>query len=246
MPDRVPFFWFAVAIAVMVVGWAVALGLALWTRRGLGRSQEERDRYRRISERDSLCDILNKGALVARLRESFSQKSPFVTGTLFLMDIDHFKQVNDQHGHAEGDEVLRLVGQGLNASFRSTDVVGRFGGDEFMVFAEGLADEDVIKRKVAAIHSIVRLAGEKSIGEPLTCSIGVLCIRLCSVTYEDVLRQVDAALYEAKRAGRNRAAWRDFVDGERAPADADRVAGANGEHASVDADRATGAGEETR
>lgn len=205
-----------IVLVLAVGGWAVAAVLFVLMRRLLHRSREESDRYRSISERDDLTGVLNKRALVSRLRESFSQKSPFVTGTLFLIDIDHFKRVNDEHGHAAGDEVLRRVGEALNVGFRSSDVVGRFGGDEFMVYATGLLDQGVTSKKAFGIMDGVRRAGEQSIGEPLTCSIGILAIEGAAATYEDALRQVDEVLYEAKRAGRDCAERRVFVAPERA------------------------------
>ena len=128
--------------------------------------------------------------------------------------MDHFKGVNDTHGHYAGDEVLRAFGEALRTSFRSTDTVGRFGGDEFMVLAPSLVDERVIREKVDRVRAAMREAGERVLGEPVTLSCGALFAQGCAVTYEEALRQADEALYEAKRSGRDCVVVRGYESGE--------------------------------
>lgn len=170
-----------------------------------------RERYRKLSQRDALCGVYNKGALVAIATAYISMANPHVCGTVMLIDIDHFKQVNDRFGHYAGDEVLRGTGEALQGLFRSTDTVARFGGDEFMVLAEGLVDEEVAEHKAAELQGLMRQIGVKAIGEEVTCSIGILLVEDAEVTYESVLREVDEALYESKRAGRARATLRRYA-----------------------------------
>lgn len=169
-----------------------------------------RERYRKLSQRDTLCGVYNKGALVAIATAYISMANPHVFGTVMLIDIDHFKQVNDRFGHYAGDEVLRGMGEALQGLFRATDTIGRFGGDEFMVLAEGLVDQAVAERKAAELQDLMRQIGVKAIGEEVTCSIGILLVEDAEVTYESVLREVDEALYESKRAGRARATLRRY------------------------------------
>lgn len=169
-----------------------------------------RERYRKLSQRDTLCGVYNKGALVAIATAYISMANPHVFGTVMLIDIDHFKQVNDRFGHYAGDEVLRGMGEALQGLFRATDTIGRFGGDEFMVLAEGLVDEAVAERKATELQDLMRQIGVKAIGEEVTCSIGILLVEDAEVTYESVLREVDEALYESKRAGRARATLRRY------------------------------------
>lgn len=161
-----------------------------------------RESYRKLSQRDALCGVYNKGALVATATAYISMANPHVSGTVMLIDIDHFKQVNDRFGHYAGDEVLRGMGEALQGLFRATDAIGRFGGDEFMVLAEGLVDRVVAERKADELQDLMRRIGTKAIGEEVTCSIGILLVEDAEVTYESVLREVDEALYESKRAGR--------------------------------------------
>lgn len=169
-----------------------------------------RERYRKLSQRDALCGVYNKGALVAIASAYISVANPHVFGTVMLIDIDHFKQVNDRFGHYAGDEVLRGMGEALQGLFRATDTIGRFGGDEFMVLAEGLVDEVVAERKADELQDLMRQIGLKAIGEEVTCSIGILLVEDAEVTYESVVREVDEALYESKRAGRARATLRRY------------------------------------
>lgn len=215
--------WAALAAA----GWLAALVLLvvlLATRR---RSAAELERFRSVSERDALCGVYNKGALVTLVSGLFARRGARLRGALLLVDVDHFKRVNDEFGHVEGDEVLRSVGEALRAGFRATDLVGRFGGDEFLVFAEGLVEPRAIERKVAALRDAVRRASQAQLGVPVTCSVGALVIDGAQATYEGALRQADEALYEAKRLGRDRCVRRAYVGGG-CPAGGDRRAGERG------------------
>jgi diguanylate cyclase (GGDEF)-like protein len=126
--------------------------------------------------------------------------------TLAMIDIDHFKLVNDTHGHAVGDEVLKHVAQGLTNRFRGQDMVARLGGEEFCVLALGLSGEQAMEVFSDLRNSIERSkakCGRLSVG--VTISIGICDRPLGSV--DAMLAAADAALYKAKRAGRNRVMW---------------------------------------
>lgn len=187
-----------------VVGWSAAGAAAVALVALRRRWAAELERFRAVSERDALCGVYNKGALVSLVSDLFGRRGTRLRGTLLLVDIDRFKDVNDEFGHAEGDEILRAVGEALSRGFRAGDIVGRFGGDEFMVFAEGLVDPATIGEKVAALREATREAGLAHVGRTVTCSVGALVIDGRAATYDAALRQADAALYEAKRSGRDR------------------------------------------
>lgn len=128
--------------------------------------------------------------------------------TLAMIDIDHFKDVNDTYGHAVGDEVLKHVAHGLSNRFRGGDVVARLGGEEFCVVAQGLAGQqalDVFNDLRNSIERSKAKVGRTSVG--VTISIGICDRPLGSV--DAMLAAADAALYKAKRAGRNRVLWAD-------------------------------------
>lgn len=165
-----------------------------------------REEYRELSLRDGLCGIYNKGALVSMAHARLATTNPRASGAMFLFDIDRFKRVNDRFGHHAGDEVLRGMGLALQRTFRSSDVVGRFGGDEFMVLASGLVDVGVMRAKVNEVARLLREAGVNATGEEVSLSAGVVWVEDGEATYESALRQADEALYAAKRAGRGRGA----------------------------------------
>jgi diguanylate cyclase (GGDEF)-like protein len=120
--------------------------------------------------------------------------------TIVLVDIDHFKSVNDRFGHDAGDRVLVGVARALAESCRPDDIVGRLGGEEFAVLLVGATPvhaEDVVEKATAALASLEPIA--------VTASYGIAQARLGDEAVTDLLIRADAALYEAKRAGRNRA-----------------------------------------
>lgn len=171
---------------------------------------EARERFRDLSLRDGLLGIYNKGALVALAQRYFESASHRVTACIVMLDIDDFKTVNDRFGHDVGDEVLRAMADALQRSFRSSDVAGRFGGDEFMVLAPGLIDRRVIERKLDEVRLRLEERCGKIIGRRVGCSSGAVILRDADATYEAAFRQADEALYAAKRAGKACAEIREF------------------------------------
>ena len=153
---------------------------------------------------DGLTGLPNKRAVTEALKRTFAQatrtKSPL---GLLMLDLDHFKQVNDQYGHAAGDQVLASVGAALRSVLRDRDFAGRNGGEEFAVL---LPDTDIaaaleIAERVRATIAEVTLPGTDV---PVTVSIGVAGFPDHASTLERLERLADAALYVAKRQGRNR------------------------------------------
>ncbi|HEX4600538.1 MAG TPA: GGDEF domain-containing protein, partial [Gemmatimonadales bacterium] len=120
---------------------------------------------------------------------------------LIYLDLDDFKRVNDAHGHDTGDAVLRLVAEAMNTAVRAADVVGRLGGDEFAVL---MPETDATVAHAAA----TRLANDiRTVfrGTPsVTASIGVVSTAGSKIGTEELLRRADQAMYEAKRAGKDR------------------------------------------
>ena len=153
---------------------------------------------------DGLTGLPNKRAVTDALKRTFAQammtKAPL---GLLLLDLDHFKQVNDQHGHAAGDQVLASAGAALRSVLRNRDFAGRNGGEEFAVL---LPDTNIaaaleIAERVRAAIAEITLPGTDV---PVTASIGVAGFPDHANTLERLERLADAALYVAKRHGRNR------------------------------------------
>jgi diguanylate cyclase (GGDEF)-like protein len=124
---------------------------------------------------------------------------------LLLVDIDHFKLINDTYGHAAGDAILQSVAHTLSSSLRATDVVCRYGGDEILCLLAG-AGVDATRERAEHLRAAVTEArvDHGSISVRVTCSIGAAVFPLHGAEVEEVLRAADAALYRAKADGRNR------------------------------------------
>jgi two-component system cell cycle response regulator len=171
-----------------------------------GRLVEAREMMRFKATHDALTSIWNRGVIVDLLgRELMRSQRESGCTIVLLGDVDHFKSVNDTHGHLVGDEVLQEIARRLLLAIRSYDFVGRYGGEEFLLvlnnckpqFAEARA-EDI--RKTVSSRPIQTLAGSLSI----TMSFGLLLSDEWGVRpVEELLHEVDAALYAAKAGGRN-------------------------------------------
>jgi diguanylate cyclase (GGDEF)-like protein len=150
---------------------------------------------------DELTAVLNRRGLLQRLEAAHAAARQGKVGyALMMVDVDHFKAINDKHGHARGDQVLKSVAAGLCAALRGNDFVGRWGGEEFCVLLPGtqLADAQQLAERVGA-----RVAASAA-GVPVTVSIGVAEHGAADTELEAVIRRADDALYRAKAAGRNR------------------------------------------
>ena len=129
-------------------------------------------------------------------------KSPLA---LMVMDIDHFKRVNDTHGHAAGDEALRVLGWALKNHLRRGDLCARLGGEEFVLAMPG-ATPEVARMRAEELLKMPLMYGEDGSGEPLavTLSVGLTDWRASDTAPHATIARADAALYEAKRDGRHR------------------------------------------
>lgn len=159
----------------------------------------------RVANTDMLTGLPNRRHTLVfldqALRRAEQEGAPLAVA---IFDIDHFKAINDQHGHAAGDEVIRRVGQRAKASLRDDDMVGRYGGEEFVCVLQGrsaLSAELVAERVRKAVHDD---GDGVTTGLPgVTVSIG-LAVYSGEANIEDLLQRADKALYTAKREGRNR------------------------------------------
>lgn len=154
---------------------------------------------------DELTRSLNRRSLLARLeQETGRARRSGVPFSVALLDLDHFKRVNDTYGHAVGDEVLKRFTQAVGATMRETDVFGRYGGEEFLLLLM-VADPQAAVAPLERIRLAVALHDWNAVapGLELTTSIGVAGL-LPEETVAQLLRRADEALYEAKAAGRNR------------------------------------------
>ncbi len=156
------------------------------------------------SQKDLLTNCYNK--ISAEIIVSDKLKTfPDGTHAFFIVDIDNFKSINDNLGHFFGDEVLKEIANGLHAVFREADIIARIGGDEFVVFLENIADKEMVEKKA---KKILEVYSKTYSGEyrdySITGSIGIAMYPHGGRTYEELYRNSDKALYQAKALGKNR------------------------------------------
>ena len=173
----------------------------LASRRKLRRANEDLDRLARI---DSLTGLYNRrqaqAALEAALATAHRHGQPL---SVLMIDVDHFKQVNDIHGHQVGDEVLCCVARTVSSALRAEDTVGRWGGEEFLALLPSTGSagaHEVAQRLGAAVASAPALVGGEAI--PISVSVGAATLR--DGQGESLVADADEAMYAAKQAGRNR------------------------------------------
>jgi diguanylate cyclase (GGDEF)-like protein len=164
-------------------------------------------KLRDLAAIDDLTQLLNRRFGMRRLGEEFSRAARHgVPVSVFMVDIDHFKQFNDAYGHDAGDAVLMAVARVLDGSGRAGDIVCRYGGEELMVVAPGTGMNDAaaaaerMRRLVEATPIVWR---DKALN--VTVSVGTATWPVVRASFpEEMVTYADAALYHAKRSGRNR------------------------------------------
>jgi len=163
--------------------------------------QDRHERLLHTARRDELTGLLNRAALAQMLRDPEQmQRFGSATFSLILVDIDHFKQVNDRHGHLLGDRALREVAAVVRASVREDDIAVRFGGEEFLIVLPGTG----LAHAAEIAHRIREQVAEAVLPFPLTVSAGVAGGHPSQDKPEQVFDRADQALYRAKASGRNR------------------------------------------
>ena len=151
---------------------------------------------------DPLTGVANRRAFMDAVEVAFSTARRTDRNCCCIMaDIDHFKKVNDTHGHAMGDEVIQKVAQALGSQVRSSDCVSRYGGEEFCIVLPDVPI-DVATQIAERIRKRIDCPDFASI--PVTVSLGVSSIAFGATTTAELINQADEALYASKEGGRNR------------------------------------------
>lgn len=164
--------------------------------------EDERDlRYR--AENDAATGLSNHATTQDLVAAALAKPAVREHSVCVVLDIDDFKAVNDNSGHMEGDALLRKVGSVLRSSFRESDVIGRVGGDEFVLLLKEV-DMDVVLSKLNQVRAQISATTVPGLGHAPTLSVGVYATCSDDRTYRDVFTRADEALYQAKRAGKNR------------------------------------------
>lgn len=194
--------------------------------------------FKNQSRRDPLTGLYNKRYTESAVNRYLEKEGSSALGALFAIDIDNFKAVNDNLGHLLGDAVLSDISAKISQIFRSTDIIGRIGGDEFVVFLKGVDTESVVREKADAILGVFRrtLSGHNA-SYAISGSVGVALCPRDGRTYRTLFEKADKALYSAKKLGKDRSHIYDGVSdpfllpGEFLREEADEEP--NGEHKSL-------------
>jgi diguanylate cyclase (GGDEF)-like protein len=193
-----------VAFAETVVNAAVA---AIKRAQTLESTRADNRRLEALATTDPLTRLLNRRALLERLSREVDRAKRYESMlTLLLLDIDHFKRINDERGHLVGDAVLRQIGALVEASVRTVDIAARYGGEEFVLILPETSQDGGIIFAERLRESIERYPFDATSEEPLhlTASIGVATFPSPRVdSTEDLFARADEALYRAKSSGRN-------------------------------------------
>lgn len=168
----------------------------------LKRANETGEKLLIRSQQDPMTGLSNRVTTEKMIRESLYSSQQDGWNTLILIDIDHFKSFNDTYGHMLGDAVLRFMGDAMREVFRATDVLCRWGGDEFVIFIPRFRDEDALKNRLATLQARMRTFRNSKGPMPITLSIGGVIARN-NTTLNALFAKADEALYIVKERGRD-------------------------------------------
>jgi len=187
-----------------LIGLASALGLAASVKSQLQAQKKLIESYMCEARTDALTGLGNRRALNRELERRIAQwQRQAVPVSLLIVDVDHFKKFNDCHGHQAGDEMLRAVGRVLCSSFRDMDLVTRYGGEEFAAVLPGITLNEA-KPVAERVRSSVAESSYRFRETDLSVTVSVGIAQAESLDdAEEFVRRADAALYAAKKAGRN-------------------------------------------
>ena len=189
----------------------VTVGLLLTTlwyffRQMKQRLEESRALLQRMATTDMLTNIANRSSLMNRFNESFARKQRKLSQLGCLMiDVDHFKAINDQYGHPMGDSVLKELAAIISATLRPYDTFGRYGGEEFLMVLEDIDAKDLadLAERIRALIE-EKLGAQVGLDRSITISLGGTLVGAEDQSIDEAIKRADDALYLAKNQGRNR------------------------------------------
>jgi diguanylate cyclase (GGDEF)-like protein len=168
--------------------------------------QKANARLKEFSRKDGLTGLFNRGYWEHQLLQEFKrQQRAQLPTSLIMMDIDHFKGVNDTHGHTIGDDVIRMVAAVIRDTLRETDVAGRYGGEEFAVILPDTSGEDAVTlAERLRVHIEEQVLTFEEVTVRVTISLGVASWNSEFDSHSEWIGLADQALYQSKDLGRNR------------------------------------------
>lgn len=156
------------------------------------------------AEQDTLTMLFNKGTVQAKIKEYLNNCSEDENSALIMIDVDDFKLINDTLGHLFGDAFLMEVANEMKKIFRQSDILGRIGGDEFIVYIKNISDVDVARKKAEEIinaFQCLKIMEKKEMR--VSCSIGISICPVHGNDFKTLYKKADYALYRAKKKGKN-------------------------------------------
>ncbi|MDC7286355.1 diguanylate cyclase [Blautia schinkii] len=167
--------------------------------RDIDKQHREMERLKELTKRDQMTGLYNHDATIELIRQYLSQEGKGREHALLVIDIDKFKKVNDQNGHMKGDMIIVEVARRIRSMFREDDIVGRIGGDEFMVLLKKVASKEMAEKKLHELEQAVHFMFEcHDINIKVGCSVGMALYSGTGVSFEELYRQADAEMYKAK------------------------------------------------
>lgn len=169
----------------------------------INREKREKERLVNMAQRDALTGLYNKATMTMLSENYLKNTNEDLSSALLIIDVDDFKTINDTYGHKAGDEALKHIAKILATPFRSTDILGRIGGDEFAILVKEIPTTDWLEDRCKEILSKFQTPHDNC-GEILTysCSIGIAVFPKDGHTYDELFQSADAALYLVKRKGK--------------------------------------------
>ena len=154
------------------------------------------------AEQDSLTKILNAGT-TRRLAEEYVS-APQSNCAMLVVDVDDFKRINDRYGHMVGDSVMICAADAIKKLFRANDIVGRIGGDEFLVLMKDVSDVNIVSLRCSQIlEAFKAMRFDVMKNEELSCSVGAAVFGVSKISYDEMFLCADKAMYRAKNLGGN-------------------------------------------
>lgn len=165
--------------------------------------KQEEQQMRKAAKIDEMTGLLNRATTMKSIRDFLSDEGAHGVHALMIIDVDNFKEVNDTFGHRIGDQYLTRFAQAVKNCFRSSDIIGRIGGDEFFVLVKNIPSRSVIEEKADLLLQAMQTVGNFQGKVSISGSVGICLCDHGNYTLDQLYDQADQALYQAKRQGKN-------------------------------------------
>ena len=200
--------------SVIIVGLALLICVALLVIFLVYSSTHSQRNLLHVAQTDPLTGLYNRQYTQEAIELWLTSEARTGIQAMLFMDIDYFKEINDTYGHNAGDDALRFVSRALRQEFRSSDIIGRFGGDEFVIFMRNVPIKHIVRMHVDSLRARLKDAEVPGIDRGmLHCSIGIAYAPEHGNTYRELNLCADKALYQTKERGRD--GYTEYTDGRK-------------------------------